>query len=294
MQTLKDEKVALEGELAAEEETLATLEQERQQIEQEILANCGEETKLAMDAFKTAEANIETVRATELEKAKGVEATAQADLNEINAQIDSLRAQEIEKEFAVFSLKNPEQLYDLMGLDEQNLNKEVFLKAIEGYNNLEDKGNGVLGIFDTTQGADANRYYLIDLNNFELLGRTAIKTGSGNMDDCIAANRHGSKATLSGFERVGGSYRSGKSWELGIRLDGLEPGINDNSRSKSTVGHYTTGNSTWGCKGITPVISGGRVDHEASKEKVKFFFPEGAILFTYPTDERYWEYSSLY
>jgi len=294
LENYKNEKIALEKELAIEEKALAKLEQERQTIEQEIQANCGETTKIAMDEFKAAEANIETVKSAELEKAKNIETQAQNALNEINKQIDTLKAQEIEKEFALYSLKNPEQLYELMKLEEQGLNKEVFMKAIEGYNNLDNKGNGILGIFDTTQGADAERFYSIDLNTFELRGKTAIKIGSGNMNDCIGANKHGSKATLSGFERVGSSYKSGKSWELGIRLEGLEAGINDNSLSKSTVAHYTKGNYTWGCKGITPIYKNGKVDHEASKEKVRYFFPEGSTIWTCPTDEKYWEYSKLY
>lgn len=198
-----------------------------------------------------------------------------------------------EKGFSLES-KKIDMLYKAMGLDEKGLNKEVFTRAIEGYNNLSDKGNGYLGIFDTTQGSDKERYYMLDLNNLKLIGQTVIKEGSGNMSNIATANKSGSHATLSGFEKVGTSYKSQKSWEKGIHLHGLEEGINDTALARSCVAHYTTGNSTWGCKGITPVIENGKINKDKSFAKLDKFFPEGAIIFTYPKDENYWNMSELY
>lgn len=295
LKRLNNEKSALETNLETEEETLKTFENEKKTIEADIIANCGDETKVALDAFKAAEENVETVKADEIASSTKKVTEAQTKLDEINAVINTKNANKIEKEFSVNSLSNPEQLYKTMGLEEKGLNYEVFMKVIEGYNNIEDKGNGFLGIFDTTQSDDAERYYLLDLNNFELVGQSVIKTGSGNMDDVQSANKHGSKATLSGFERIKEEYNSDRSWKIGIRLDGLEAGINDNSYAKATVAHYTTGNSTWGCKGIAPVYNNnGEVDEAATFEKLRTLFPTGGIIFTYPTDEDYWELSNLY
>lgn len=295
LKRLNNEKGALETNLETEEGTLQTFENEKKTIEANIIANCGDETKAALDAFKAAEENVETVKADEIAAATKKVTEAQTKLDEINAVINTKNANKIEKEFSVNSLSNPEQLYKTMGLEEKGLNYEVFMKAIEGYNNIEDKGNGFLGIFDTTQGDDAERYYLLDLNNFELVGQSVIKTGSGNMDDVQSANKHGSKATLSGFERIREEYNSSKKWKIGIRLDGIEAGINDNSYAKAAVAHYTTGNSTWGCKGIAPVYkNNGKVDEAATFEKLRTLFPTGGIIFTYPTDEDYWELSNLY
>ena len=247
-----------------------------------------------MEAFKLAEANVEKVKADELKAAKESESKLQTELDKINSTIDTKSAKQIEREFSVFNIGNPEQLFKAMGLEEKGLNFEVFSRALEGYESLGKKGNGLLGIFDTTQGADAERYYLLDMNTFEFIGQSAIKTGSGDMSNVLAANKGGSHATLSGFEKVGTEYRSGKKWKLGIRLVGLEEGINDSALSRSTVAHYTTGNSTWGCKGITPVYRNGKVDEEATFAKLRTLFPQDAILFTYPTDPNYWNLSSLY
>ena len=249
-----------------------------------------------MDAFKAAEENVKAVKEAEIAAAKAEQTKAQTELNEINEQINVKSAEKTEKEFSVNSLDNPEQLYKTMGLEEKGLNYEVFLKAIEGYNNLTDeqKATGYLGIFDTTQASDKERYYLLDLNNFELLGQSVMKTGSGNMDNVVSANKHGSHATLSGFEQVGSEYYSSSMEKKALRLIGLEDGINDNAEAKGTVVHYTVSEHTWGCKGFPPVKTNGKIDKDATYDMMRDLFPTGAIVYTYPTDERYWELSDLY
>ena len=291
---LEDEKTDLENNLKEEEDRLESLEINRQAIEANILANCSEATKTALEAFKQAEQNLQTVKSKEIEAAKTEQVDAQTKLEEINSVIDTKEAKEIEREFAVNDLGNVEELYKSMGLNEKGLNFEVFASAIEGYNNLEDKGNGYLGIFDTTQGDNADRYYLLNLNTFELVGQCQLKTGSGNMDNVRTANKQGSHATLSGFERVGSEYYSSSMQKRALRLIGLEEGINDNAMSKGTVVHYTTNNHTWGCKGFPPVKTNGRIDKEATYEFMRKLFPENAIIYTHPTDENYWEMSELY
>ena len=189
---------------------------------------------------------------------------------------------------------NTRSLYNKMGLGSQGLNYKVFELAMEGYHNLTDKGNGYLGIFDTTQSDDSERYYLLDLNNYRLVGRTALKTGSGNMDNIKTANIKGSHATLSGFEKVGDEYFSQGMNKRALKIIGLEKGINDNSMAKGTVIHYTSGNNTWGCLGYTPIKKNGKIDYNATYSKMRTLFPKGTILFTNPTDPNYRSMSELY
>ncbi len=296
LEKLEKDKTELENKLTEENEKLSGLETERESIEAEILANCSQETKTAMEAFKAAEANVEEVKASELATAKATESKIQTELNEINELINTKNANKIESEYSVNSLDNPEQLYKTMGLEEKGLNYEVFLSAIEGYKNLdeEDRETGFLGIFDTTQSSDRERYYLLDLNNFELIGQTVLKIGSGNMDNVVTANQEGSHATLSGFEKVGSEYYSSSMEKQALRLIGLEEGINDNAESKGTVVHYTVYEHTWGCKGFPPVMSNGNIDLDATYDLMRELFPTGSIVYTHPTDERYWELSELY
>ncbi len=293
---LEADKADLEAKLQEEEGNLVPLEDEKADIEASILLNCSDATKTALEAFQAAEKNLDSVKANEIANAKAELASAQSKLDEINAAYNEKNVKHVEKEHAVNDFGNVEQLYKNMGLDEKGLNFEVFASAIEGYSNLteEQRASGFLGIFDTTQGSNDDRYYLLNLNTFELVGQSELKTGSGNMDNIVTANKHNSHATLSGFEMVGSEYYSNSMEKRALRLIGLEEGINDNAMSKGTVVHYTVNNNTWGCKGFPPVRTNGRIDKEATYELMRELFPENAIIYTHPTDERYWDMSELY
>ena len=93
---------------------------------------------------------------------------------------------------------------------------------------------------------------------------------------------------------VGSEYYSNSMEKRALRLIGLEEGINDNAMSKGTVVHYTVNDHTWGCKGFPPVRTNGRIDRDATYELMRELFPENAIIYTHPTDERYWDMSELY
>ena len=189
---------------------------------------------------------------------------------------------------------NARALYNQMNLASQDLKFEVFEYAIEGYNNLTDKGNGKLGIFDTSQTSDKERYYLIDIKNQRLIGRSVVKTGSGNMDDVRRANRDGSHATLSGFLKVGTEYHSAAKNRQSMHLIGLEKGINDHAQRKAVVVHRTTSEHTWGCIGFSPVMKNGAIDVAATDRKMRELFPTDTIIFTKPTDANYKQISGLY
>ena len=283
---LKGELSELEGQTAEKEQAVQTVQEEIDKLDNNELKNLKSEVDNAQKAYDTKQTEMKA----EAEKAV---ATSKTELDKIQNALNAKQAEDIKKEYSVLDPKNAEKIYETLGLEQQGLNKEVFMLAMEGYNNLEDKGNGLLGIFDTTQSADKERYYLLDLNNFELVGRSVLKTGSGNMNNIKTANQDGSHATLSGFEKVGDQYYSDSMGKDAMRLIGLESGINDNALAKGTVVHYTTNNSTWGCKGFTPVIKNGRVDIAATNEKMHKLFPTGTIIFTNPTDSRYREYSAL-
>ena len=247
---LETEKSNLEDDLAAEKETLSGLEEEKAAIEAEILKTCNPETKEAMEKYNEARDNISTVKADELEKAKAAVNTKQAELDEINNQLNVKRAEKTKNDNSVNSLDNPQELYKTLGLDKQGLDYKIFESALKGYKNLmkqqkDTNNSGILAIFDTT----TKQVYSIDLVNgkFREKRQVVLGSGVGNMSDVEKANRDGSHATLSGFFQVGDIYNSGKhktGWTQGIRVYGLEEGINDNCYSKACVIHPTNANST--------------------------------------------------
>ncbi len=291
---LKNEKSDLETDLANEKEILSGLETEKAAIEEEILKTCKPETKEAMEKYNTAKANIETVKTEELSKAKEAVTAKQAELDEINNQINVKRAEKTKSENSVNSLDNPEQLYNNLGLKEQGLNYDVFKFALEGYKNLEDKGNGRLAIFDPSGNQQC---YIIDMKNQKFLYSTKVLLGKNGMGSSIeAANRNGSGATLSGYVKVGDAYKSSKHWNTGLNLYGLEKGINDNIYSKRCVIHYVKNGqgTTLGCLGIPPVLnSNGTINQKASIERNMEYFPKDTIIFTYPGKNREEAYRKL-
>ncbi len=195
----------------------------------------------------------------------------------------------------VSSTDDTNKLYESLGLKKQGLNYDVFATAIEGYRNLDDKGNGRLTIFDATGD---KKCYIIDMKNQKFLYSTEVILGEKGMGSSIqSANKEGSHATLSGYMKVGTTYSPSKSkfWREGIRLIGLENDINNNALSKGVVIHYVKPGqkTTWGCMGIPPVMTDGRADHAASKKRNREYFPEGTIVFTYPGKNRIEEYKNL-
>ena len=182
-------------------------------------------------------------------------------------------------------------------MESQGLNYEVFEMAITGYNNLPDseKNTGMLGIFDTSQSRDKERYYLIDLKNKKVVARSGMNTGSGNIHNVAGANKAGSHATLSGFEKIGSEHYSSNLRRRYKVIHGLEQGINDQAKNKGTLVHYAKGKYTLGCKGFDPVRKkNGAVDINATNEKMREICPEGAIMFTAPTNiEEYKRLSRL-
>ncbi len=196
--------------------------------------------------------------------------------------------------FPETEIKEAEKLYKKLNLQAKGLDYGVFICAYIGYNKIKGQGSGYLGIFDTTQNSKANRYYLINMKNQCLVGQCGMKAGTGDMSNVTTANKLGSNATLSGFEKIGEEYQSTARWRRGRRIYGLEKGINDTSIARCTVAHYTELDTTLGCKGIPAIMKeNGDFDHEASLAKLRKFFPTGTILFTAPTGTDYWDKSKL-
>ena len=307
---LEEKQAALEEQQAIVEEMTSNIEEataqrdeieaQKQQLEEELNAYLEENDqenyeKLveAQQKYNDCQEDYETTYNNEYQTINNNCREYSSEIQKVNQAIEAKKAQEVAKENTVKVPNNAMALYKSMGLEELGLNYDVFELAMEGYGNLENKGNGLLGIFDTTQGANEDRYYLIDMENMEVIGQCEVKTGSGDMSNILTANREGSHATLSGFEMVGEEYYSPEMGKEAMRLIGLEEGINDNALSKGTVVHYTTGNSTWGCMGFDPVMSNGSVDVSATNEKMRQLFPQNTIIFTNPTDPNYRNLSSL-
>lgn len=198
--------------------------------------------------------------------------------------------------------RNIKSIYQKLNLQSQGLSFKVFETAMKGYNKLpqKEKTNNMLGIFDTSQGEDKERYYLIDLKNMKVVARSVMYTGKNKkgLKNIKMANKLNSHSTLSGFERVGTekgeySYYSVGMRKQALKLEGLELGINETAYRRGTVIHYSKGD-TLGCKGFPPVLKrNGKVDIEATNRRMYQLFPKGTILYTHSLDSNYEKYSKL-
>ena len=286
---LEDSKTHL-GELEAKDKDL---QDKKAQYEKIVDERASEVTKAAKNTYNEAIQKVKDVTEQELKTAQTAYNEAKKSVDEINEKIKAVEERKIKLESSFNDVKS---LYTELNLGAQGLNYEVFEMAITGYNNLPDseKNTGMLSIFDTSQSADKERYYLIDLKNKKVVARSVMKTGSGNMNDVSRANKAGSHATLSGFEKIGDEYYSSGMKKQAKIIYGLEVGINDQAKNKGTVVHYASGNHTLGCKGFGPVRRNGRVDVQATNEKMRRICPKGTIMFTAPTNpEQYKRLSHL-
>ena len=132
-------------------------------------------------------------------------------------------------------------LYDSLRLNELGLSERAFEYAYKGFERLDDKGSlknsNILTICDFTKPSSAKRMYIIDLSNYKVLMNTYVAHGknSGGQYARSFSNKVKSLASSLGFFVTRNIY-VGKHG-LSLRLDGLEPGFNDNARKRAVVVH---------------------------------------------------------
>lgn len=131
---------------------------------------------------------------------------------------------------------NPKELHTYFS----EIDYEAFANAIEGFNKIENKKDNILTIIDYTKPSTEERFYVIDLKNNKLLYKTHVAHGrnSGENYTIKFSNRPNSYQSSYGFFRTAETYHGGNGYSL--RLDGLEPGINDNARDRAIVIHGAT------------------------------------------------------
>lgn len=132
-------------------------------------------------------------------------------------------------------------LYREINLQEYGLSEEAFDQAWKGYHILLSQGKidrpGLLTICDFSQSSSNKRFYLVDLDNRELLVNTYVAHGrnSGTHYATRFSNKPSSFQSSLGFYLTGNTYYGEHG--LSLNLEGLEKGINDKARSRRIVIH---------------------------------------------------------
>lgn len=126
-------------------------------------------------------------------------------------------------------------------LHNERLSFEAFQFAYEGYHkllerNILEKAN-IITLIDFDKTSNEDRFFIIDLKNFKILFESLVAHGRNSGDEIATSfsNLANSYKSSLGFYLTGETYTGEHG--LSLKLDGLEPGINDNARARNIVIH---------------------------------------------------------
>jgi hypothetical protein len=160
-------------------------------------------------------------------------------------------------------------LYTKLCLEDMGLSRKVFEMALKGMEKLlrtEKIRQHILSIADFSKPSHIKRLFVIDLDMEEILFHTWVAHGrnSGTTFANSFSNHPRSHKSSLGFYVTGNSYNGSRGYSL--KLDGVEPGINNNALSRGIVVHgadYVGGDiaengligRSWGCPAVAPDIN---------------------------------------
>lgn len=143
-----------------------------------------------------------------------------------------------------------------------------------------------LAVIDFSLPSSVERLWIFDLQSGELVLNELVAHGrnSGNLESTVFSNIEGSHQSSIGLFRAGESYRGKHGYSL--RLDGLEPGVNDLARQRAIVIHgadYV--NETWvkdygrigrshGCPAVDQQVIRRVVDNLKGGQLVFKYYPD--------------------
>jgi hypothetical protein len=121
------------------------------------------------------------------------------------------------------------------------LNPDVFALALRAAAHAVERGDAsgpsTLTVIDFSQPSTAKRMWVVDLRSHAVLFHEYVAHGRGTGENLATAfsNTPESNRSSLGLFRTGEAY-IGKHG-LSLRLDGLEPGVNDRARERAIVIH---------------------------------------------------------
>lgn len=189
-------------------------------------------------------------------------------------------------------------LYNSLAQAAPELNPQVLKSALSAMQCAVSNGASPaqnLAVIDYSQPSTARRLWIFDLRKKTLVLRDLVAHGqkSGENFATQFSNNEGSHQSSLGLFRTQESYQGANGYSL--RMDGLEPGINDSARERAIVIHPASYvNPLWsqtqgrigrsqGCPAVRPQVARKVVD------KLK----DGQFMFAWYPDQ-HWLQSSAY
>ncbi|MFL5738844.1 MAG: murein L,D-transpeptidase catalytic domain family protein [Flavisolibacter sp.] len=189
-------------------------------------------------------------------------------------------------------------IYDNLHLQDAGLSQDAVYYAVKGYEKLKEKGevdnDRYLTIVDLSQSSRKKRFYILDMQNDQLVWNTYVAHGknSGVDEATRFSNSFNSDESSLGFYITKNTY-TGKHG-LSLRISGQEAGFNDNAEARGVVVHgapYVSANRvntpymgrSQGC----PALPVNEYSHVINIIK------GGTVLFVYHPDSNYLQDSQL-
>jgi hypothetical protein len=183
-------------------------------------------------------------------------------------------------------------LYETLLLS-RKLRYDIFRKAVAGHGRINFHKSDIITIIDYTQPSSEKRLFVIDLKTQRIIHHSHVTHGlnSGFIHARMFSNEPGSKQSSLGFFKTAETYFGKYGYSL--RLDGLEPGINDLARKRDIVIHgapyanpvniekYGYLGTSWGCPALP----------EEAARSIIDTIKEGACLYIYADDHTYLSHS---
>jgi hypothetical protein len=176
------------------------------------------------------------------------------------------------------------------------LSFDIFRLAMTGLEKIDELQNRkIITIIDFSKPSTRERFFVIDLENKLILYKSLVAHGQNSGGNIASrfSNAPRSKKSCLGFFVTAETY-SGK-YGYSLKLDGLEPGINDNARPRGIVIHGADFVSqgvarecgllgrSFGCPAL-PINCSKKIIDKISK---------GSCLFIYGNDPKYLKTSKI-
>jgi hypothetical protein len=202
----------------------------------------------------------------------------------------SYRSAPASKEFSI---------YESLGLGKLGLSKEAFIDAMKGYHYLLGSGkirnDETVSIVDFSLPSTQKRLFVIDVKRGLVLFNTYVSHGRNSGSELATqfSNDPNSLKSSLGFYVTSDTYKGKHGYSL--RLQGVEPSINDNAFSRGIVMHSApyVNEQTIEKLGFLGRSEGCPAVPENLYKQIIAQIKNGSCLFMYSPDKNYLSHSTI-
>lgn len=197
---------------------------------------------------------------------------------------------------AAAAVSSSEELYKSIQFDpEHELNYEVFVKAVTGFENLKKAGllnqdSHLLTICDFSMSSNTKRLWVIDTNERKVLFNSLVAHGK-NTGEEFATNFSNTESSLQsslGFYITDATYQGDNGYSL--KLLGMDKGFNDAAYRRAIVMHgadYVSDEfasmhkrigRSWGCPAVPRALTQSIINTIKGRNCLFIYYPDQKYL----------------